>query len=91
MAVSTDAPEALASLQEALPATVRLASDAGGTALAALGLVHAGAGPDGGDIAHPATFVVDAAGTIRWSHVARDLLDRPAPGAVLDAWRAASP
>ena len=40
-----------------------------------------------GNIANPATFVIDKNGVIRWKYVGDDKRDRPTPGEVLEALR----
>jgi peroxiredoxin len=51
----------------------------------AYGLRHAGAGPDGGDVAHSASVLVDADGIVRWTFVTRNVRMRPTPKDVLTA------
>ena len=51
----------------------------------AYGLRDAGAGPDGHDIAHPASVLVDRAGIVRWTDVTQNFRVRPTPGEVLAA------
>lgn len=52
------------------------------------GLVHAGAGPDGGDVPRPSTIVLDRDGVVRWLWLADNFQVRPHPQAVLRAVRA---
>ena len=49
----------------------------------AYGLRHAGGGPDGQDIAHSASVLVDGAGIVRWTSVTRNIRVRPTPADVL--------
>ena len=68
-------------------------SDPGLHAIDAYGLRHAGAGPDGQDIARPASVLVDGAGIVRWTSVTDNFRVRPTPAevlAVLDALLPAS-
>jgi peroxiredoxin len=51
----------------------------------AYGLRHAGAGPDGADIAHPASVLIDADGVVRWTFVTRNVRVRPTPSDALTA------
>lgn len=51
----------------------------------AYGLRHAGAGPDGADIAHNASVLIDADGVVRWTFVTRNFRVRPMPSEVLAA------
>jgi peroxiredoxin len=54
-------------------------------AIDAYGLRHAGAGPDGHDIAHPASVLIDRDGIVRWTFVTRNVRVRPTPDDVLAA------
>ena len=47
------------------------------------GVLHAGAGMDGHDIARPAEFLVDRTGTIRWVNLTEDVRVRARPENVL--------
>src|SRR5689334_383348 len=47
--------------------------------------VHAGAGPDGADIAMPTTLLVDGHGTVRWIYRPGSFLGRLSPSDVLAA------
>jgi peroxiredoxin len=49
----------------------------------AYGLRHAGAGPDGQDIAHSASVLIDGSGVVRWSFVTENVRVRPLPDAIL--------
>jgi peroxiredoxin len=49
------------------------------------GLRHRGAGPEGGDISHSASVLVDAHGIVRWVFVTRNVRVRPLPDDVLAA------
>ena len=51
----------------------------------AYGLRHVAGGPEGQDIAHSASVLIDAAGTVRWTSVTRNLRVRPLPEDVLAA------
>jgi peroxiredoxin len=57
----------------------------------AYGLRHAGAGPDGADIAHSASVLIDADGVVRWTFVTRNVRVRPTPSDVLTAIDALPP
>lgn len=47
------------------------------------GVLHARGGEDGQDLARPAEFLVDSAGTIRWVNLTDNLLVRARPESVL--------
>jgi peroxiredoxin len=49
------------------------------------GVLHAGAGENGRDIARPAEFLVDASGGIRWVNLTDDIRVRARPEIVLQA------
>jgi peroxiredoxin len=51
----------------------------------AYGLRHAGAGPDGHDISHPASILIDRDGIVRWTFVTRNVRVRPTPDVILAA------
>jgi len=49
------------------------------------GVLHAKGGEGGKDIARPAEFLIDAAGTIRWVNLTDDIRVRARPESVLAA------
>jgi peroxiredoxin len=51
----------------------------------AYGLRHAGAGPDGHDVAHPASVLIDRDGIVRWTFLTRNVRVRPTPEMILAA------
>jgi peroxiredoxin len=51
----------------------------------AYGLRHAHGGPDGQDIAHSASVLIDRDGIVRWTFVTPNLRVRPLPSDVLAA------
>jgi len=48
-------------------------------------LRHTGGGPEGHDIAHSASVLIDRDGVVRWTKVTRNLRVRPTPADVLAA------
>jgi peroxiredoxin len=48
-------------------------------------VLHKGAGINGRDIARPAEFLIDSAGTIRWINLTGDLRVRARPDQILQA------
>jgi len=46
---------------------------------------HAGAAPDGGDIARAGSFLIDPSGKLLWSDIAENFRVRPAPAETLAA------
>jgi peroxiredoxin len=89
--IVVDAPETNADLARDAGLAYPILSDPDLRAIDAYGLRHAGAGPDGHDIAHSATVLVDGAGIVRWTFVTRNLRVRPTPADVLGAIDALSP
>ncbi len=85
VAVSTDSTESLRAFKsEKLGFDVTLLSDPKCQVIAQYGLVHP-KGHEGGDIARPATFIIDKEGKIRWMRVAPNFMVRPAPEEVIGA------
>lgn len=70
LALSVDPPERNRQAAEAWRIDYRLLSDPGARVIASYGLLHENAGPMG-DIARPATLILDREGRIVW----RDLTD----------------
>jgi len=83
--VVVDAPETNADLARKARLDYPILSDPGRQAVDAYGLRDAGGGPDGQDIAHPASVLVDGAGIVRWTSVTRNFRVRPVPADVLAA------
>ena len=52
-------------------------------------VLHRGAGPKGNDIARPAEFYVDGAGTVRWVNLTENIAVRATPEQALSAIDAA--
>lgn len=83
IAISVDPPEVSAGLRRTQGYTFTILSDPNAELLRAYDLLHAGAGPEGSDIARPAEFLVDAAGTIRWANITDSYTARLQPEQVL--------
>jgi peroxiredoxin len=66
--------------------TFPLLSDPKGEVIRRYDLLHAGAGPNGADIARPAEFLVDSSGTIRWLNLTENIAVRARPEQVLKAF-----
>lgn len=88
VAISVDAPEVSRNLCKRAGYTFTFLSDPNTETIRRYDLVHAGAGVNGHDIARPADFLVDAAGTVRWVNVTENLWARTRPEQILDAARA---
>ncbi len=65
--------------------TFPLLSDPKAETIRQYGVLHPKGGEDGKDIARPAEFLVDAAGTIRWVNLTDDIRVRARPESVLAA------
>ena len=88
LAVSPDSNEQSQKIAEGLRLGYRFLADRDLAVARSYGLVHAGAGPEGGDVPRPATVVLDRDGVVRWFSVSRNFQVRPDPGDVLRAVRA---
>jgi len=89
--IVVDAPETNAELARNADLHFPILSDPGLHIADAYRLRHAGGGPDGQDIAHSATVLVDAAGIVRWTFVTHNFRVRPTPTDVLAAIDALPP
>jgi len=63
--------------------TFRFLSDPKADVIRHYGVLHAGAGENGQDIARPAEFLVDNAGIIRWVNLTDDIRVRTRPEIVV--------
>jgi peroxiredoxin len=84
-AVVVDPPATNADLARTAAVDYPILADPELHAIDAYGLRHAHGGPDGGDIAHSASVLVDATGVVRWTFVTENVRVRPTPEEVLDA------
>jgi len=85
VAVSVDSPAESEKLCRSRGYTFPLLSDPNAGTIRQYGVLHPKGGPGGKDIARPAEFVVDAAGTIRWENLTDDIRVRARPQSVLTA------
>ena len=91
--VVVDSPGTNAQLVREAKLDYPILSDPGLRTIDAYGLRHVGGGPDGQDIAHAASVLIDGSGIVRWTFVTRNFRVRPTPADVLaaiDALRPAS-
>jgi peroxiredoxin len=84
-AVVVDSPETNATLAREAELGYPILSDPELQTIDAYGLRHAGAGPEGRDISHSATVLIDGEGIVRWTFVTRNFRVRPTPADVLAA------
>jgi peroxiredoxin len=89
--VVVDPPETNADLIRQAKLEYSILSDPGLHTADAYGLRHVAGGPDGQDIAHPASVLVDGAGIVRWTSVTRNFRVRPTPTDVRGAIDALPP
>ena len=87
VAVSPDPNEQSQKLAEGLRLGYRFLADRDLAVTRLYGLVHAHAGPEGGDVPRPATVVLDRDGVVRWFSASRNFQVRPDPADVLRAVR----
>ena len=83
MAISVDSNEQSQALCQSQGYTFPILSDSKAGVIRAYGVLHAQGDDDGQDIARPAEFLVDQAGTIRWVNLTANLLARLRPDTVL--------
>ena len=87
VAVSVDPPERSREISEAYSLDYVLLSDPGFELIDGLGLRHEAGGMEG-DVARPATFVLDREGRIVWRSLTDNWRVRPRPAELLDRLRA---
>lgn len=85
--ISADAPDRSQKLIERNDLKFAFLSDRERTVIRDYGVLHAGGGPSGEDIALPAYFLIDRDGRILWRRVAARIQDRPDPREVLSILR----
>ena len=83
--VVVDPPETNASLARQVDLTYPILADPTLRAIDAYGLRHPGGGPEGRDIAHSASVLIDGDGVVRWTSVTDNFRRRPTPATVLAA------
>ena len=85
VAISVDSPEESSKLRASQGYTFTFLSDPKAEVIRRYGVLHAGAGEAGRDVARPAEFLVDSTGAIRWVNLTDDLRIRARPENVLKA------
>jgi len=86
VAISVDPPERSRELAESYGLDFRLLADPEARAIRAFGVLHEDGGLYG-DIARPATFLVDRDGRIVWRHLTDNWRVRPRVDTILDRIR----
>ena len=85
VAISVDSPGESLKLCQSKGYSFPFLSDPNAQVIRKYGVLHPKGGEDGKDIARPAEFLIDAAGTIRWVNLTDDIRVRARPEAVLRA------
>jgi peroxiredoxin len=85
LAISVDSPADSQKLCQSRGYQFPFLSDPKAETIRQYGVLHPHAGAEGKDIARPAEFLVDAAGTIRWVNLTDDVRVRARPEAALAA------
>jgi peroxiredoxin len=91
VAVSVDPSEESAKLVEGLGLDFPVLSDPSAGAISDWGVLHADGLPGSGAIARPATFLVEADGTISWRSLTDNWRVRVRPEHVLEALETTTP
>ena len=86
VAISNDPPEVNRPHRANHGFTFPLLSDPRAEVIRRYDLLHAGAGPDGADIARPGEFLVDSTGVVRWVNLTESYIVRARPEQVLQAF-----
>ncbi len=84
VAVSVDSPEDGAALKKKLGLEFPLLSDPDRRVVDLYGVRHPSGSPEGGDIARPATFLLDSKGVVRWRDFTDNWRIRVRPGRVIE-------
>lgn len=83
LAISVDSREESRQLCQSRGYTFPFLSDPNAATIRAYGVLHPHGGEEGRDIARPAEFLVDPAGTIQWENLTESVLARLRPETVL--------
>jgi peroxiredoxin len=87
VAISVDPPDVSEHLRSKQGYTFTFLSDANTETIRLYDLLHKAGGPEAGDIARPAEFLVDRTGTVRWVNFTEDIRVRPRAQEMLAAAR----
>ena len=85
VAISVDPPETNREHCRKQGYTFPFLSDPTAEVIRRYGILHAGAGQHGEDIARPAEFLIDSTGTVRWVDLTESIAVRAHPSQVLKA------
>jgi peroxiredoxin len=84
-AVSADPPEISRRQRASQGYTFPILADVDRQVIRRYDLLHAGAGPEGVDVARPAEFLIDAKGIVRWANLTESYTERVTPEEILRA------
>lgn len=87
VAISVDEPQVSLDLSKKAGYTFTILSDPDTAATRQYRLMHTKGGPNGTDISRPAEFLVDRAGTVRWTNFTEDIRVRARADEMLAAAR----
>ena len=87
VAISVDAPEVSRDLARKAGYTFPVLSDPDAEVIRRYHVLHAGAGPEGHDIARPAEFLVDTSKIVHWTNFTEDVRVRARADEMLAAAR----
>ena len=85
VAISNDPVDVNRTHRQKMGFTFPILSDEKGEAARRYDVLHAAGGPSGEDIARPAEFLIDPAGTVRWVNLTKSAAVRARPEDVLKA------
>jgi len=85
VAISNDPVDVNRDHRQQMGFSFPILSDKKGEAARRYDVLHAAGGPAGEDIARPAEFLVDSAGTVRWVNLTKSAVVRATPEDVLRA------
>jgi peroxiredoxin Q/BCP len=88
VAIAADPPERARTVVEEYGLQYPILADTERVAIRAFGVVHAGAGIEGDDIARPASFLFDRDGRVVWRDLTENWRVRARPERILAAARA---
>lgn len=83
LAISVDPPAKSKSVVERNRLPFPILADENREVIGNYGVRHRGGGPNGSDIAIPASFLIERDGVVIWRHVSELVQDRPDPALIL--------
>ena len=83
LGISVDAPERSGEVVRRNGLRFALLTDSDAAVIRRYGVLHAGGGDQGNDVALPALFLIDRDGRIVWRRIAIRIQDRPDPRTII--------